>query len=49
MDPKYKIDFDKVKTFEDMKLILESLDLSYTEECVGLQKIKHLLKPIEDA
>ncbi len=40
----YKIDFDKVKTLDDVKAILKSLDISYSEYYI--EGIEHLV--VED-
>lgn len=41
----YKIDFSKVRTIEDIKVILESLDIIYDDNLFsGIESIKYLLK-----
>ena len=45
----YKIDIDKISTFDDLKLILKGLDLEYTPKSdEDYEEIKHLLKQDED-
>jgi hypothetical protein len=48
MKPDYQVDFEKVKTVEDVILILEVLHLGFGTQVKGLEKIIHLLKPYED-
>lgn len=44
---KYKINFDNVKTVEDIKILLEGMDLVYhPKDEQFYHKIKHLLTPI---
>jgi sporulation protein YlmC with PRC-barrel domain len=40
----YKIDFDKVKTIKDIKLILSALQIAFSESYENFEDIKHLLK-----
>lgn len=41
----FKVDVDKIKTIEDVKLILGHLNLNYTPESKGdYDKLKHILK-----
>lgn len=43
----YKINFDNVKTIEDIKILLEGMDLVYRPKDEQVyHKIKHLLTPI---
>ena len=41
---KYELDFDKIKTVEDVASILKTLKFSFTEE--ACKDMKHLVKPI---
>ena len=41
----FKIDFKKVKTINDIKLLLEGMDLVYTPKSEEFfERVKHLLK-----
>ena len=40
----YKIDFDKVKTIDDIKLLLEAVDITVFSHYGRYDEIKHLLK-----
>lgn len=40
----YKIDFDKVKTIDDIKLLLEAVDITVFPQYHRYDEIKHLLK-----
>ena len=44
----YHIDFDKVQTIDDIKVILDSLYLIIYDNHENFDKIKHLLKDIDD-
>jgi|TARA_B110000259_G_C13744880_1_gene294007 hypothetical protein len=39
-----KIDCKKITTIEEIKLILDSLDLHMGKDCPHYDKLKHLLK-----
>ena len=41
-----RIDFDKVKTVDDLKLILEALQIEFVPTLVP-EKIKHLVKEFD--
>lgn len=40
----YNIDFDKIKTINDVVSILKEMNLQVSEESEGFKNIKHLLK-----
>jgi hypothetical protein len=44
----YEIDFNKVTTIEDIKLILEGMLLEVTSSYVGFEGLEHLLKVKEE-
>ena len=41
---RYEIDWDKVQTLDDIKLILAPLEITYGPEFPYLDKMKHILK-----
>lgn len=43
----YAIDFEKVNTVEDIKIILESLNIILPAGHKNLDKMKHLLKRVQ--
>lgn len=45
---KRKIDCKKIKSLEEVKLILDSLNLSIGEECPQYDKLKHLIEDDEE-
>lgn len=47
MEKLYRIDFDKVKSLDDVILILKSLEIRYSTECKDFEDIHHLLTEIE--
>lgn len=42
----YKIDWDKVKMVEDLKAVLEALQITFGPEYPNLDKIQHLITPV---
>ena len=43
----YAIDFEKVNTIEDIKIILDSLNIMYPAGHKNLDQMKHLLKRVQ--
>jgi uncharacterized protein YdeI (YjbR/CyaY-like superfamily) len=44
----YQIEFDKVNTIEDVKLILKAIDIRFTEQYGNLKDITHLIKKVDE-
>lgn len=44
---RYEFDFDKIKTFEDIKRVLIGLRISFTEKYPHFEELKDLLKEVE--
>jgi hypothetical protein len=40
----YEIDWDKIQSVHDLKLILQSLDLSFTKHIYNFREMQHLLR-----
>ena len=45
---RYEIDFDKIKTLEDLIEIIKALDISFGEKYPKFNSIKHLLKEVKE-
>jgi len=43
----YEVDFDKVNTLEDIKCILQSVNIMFSKQSTNFDKVKHLLKDVE--
>ena len=43
----YVIDWDKVQTLDDVKLLLKAADISFGPECTALESIIHLVNKEE--
>jgi tyrosine-protein phosphatase YwqE len=39
----YEIDFEKINTLEDIKYLLQGLDIKFHQHYKNIEKIKHLL------
>jgi hypothetical protein len=47
-DPiRYEFDFDKIKTVDDVKRVLESLMISFTDRYPRFEEVKDLLKEVK--
>ena len=47
-DPiRYEFDFDKIKTVDDVKRVLESLMISFTDRYPRFGEVKDLLKEVK--
>jgi len=47
-DPiRYEFDFDKIKTVDDVKRVLESLMISFTDQYTRFEEVKDLLKEVK--
>ena len=44
---RYEFDFDKIKTVEDVKRVLISLRISFTDQYPAFEEIKDLLKEVK--
>ena len=40
----YEIDWNKIQSVHDLKLILQSLDLSFTKHICNFREVQHLLR-----
>jgi hypothetical protein len=38
----YVIDWDKVKTLDDLKLIIKAINISFEPDCTDIKEIEHL-------
>jgi hypothetical protein len=44
---RFEFDFDKIKTVEDVKRVLISLRISFTDQYPAFEEIKDLLKEVK--
>ena len=44
----YEFDYDKIKTVEDVIELLKGLQLSFSENYNGIEKIRHIIKEKTD-
>ena len=40
----YEFDFDKIKTVDDVIDVLKGLKISFSENYVGIEEVRHLIK-----
>jgi hypothetical protein len=40
----YEFDFDKIKTVENVIDVLKGLQISFSENFVGIEQVRHLIK-----
>jgi len=43
----YEIDFEKINTLEDIKYLLQALDIKFSQHYENIEKIKYLLKEVK--